>query len=176
MTQRIPLIGIGSPFADDTLGIRLVEALKIDGFSAGFGEVAFEFLTFDRPGWGLLEVFQGVDTAIVVDAMVSGEKQGSVVRLDPSSLPEPVSSVTSHDVGLLAVLRLGAILGLLPEGLLLYGIEITPLPAILDPTPPAPGPVQKTADALRQAIIRDLGVWIASRSMTRENRLPSSSG
>ncbi|EQD24493.1 MAG: hydrogenase maturation protease [Leptospirillum sp. Group IV 'UBA BS'] len=154
MTAQVDILGIGSPYHGDQTGQILVEGMRRDGFSPGLDNVRFVFRILDRPGWGLLEVLRETDHAILVDAMVSGRRPGSVCRLGLDELPCPPRPVTSHEVGLLPVLALGRSLGLLPPWMILYGIEITP-PPFSDPEKP-PLPSEEIAENLRRAIRRDL--------------------
>lgn len=154
MTPPVLVLGIGSPFQEDQVGIRLVEQLREEGFSSGLPGIILEYETLDRPGWALLGILQGADCAILVDAMRSGRTPGSLWRLGIGDLPPRDPVLTSHEIGVSAVLRLGRSLGLLPDRLILYGFEIgPPIPAFsLERHPPDEEAVQ----TLRMAIRRDL--------------------
>ena len=167
MKTRIEILGIGSPFHPDQAAMSLVEGMRRDGFFPGIEGVEFAFGTLDRPGWGLLEFLRETEWGILVDAMVSGRKPGSVSRLDIDTLPLSSRTLTSHEVGLLPVLAVGRSLGLLPRGLILYGIEIDP-PPFPDPATPRE-PSLAVASTLRDAIQRDIASILAPESV-RERR------
>ena len=168
MTVRIEILGIGSPFHPDQAAMSLVEGMRRDGFSSGIEGVEFAFQTLDRPGWGLLDFLRKTRWAILVDAMVSGRKPGAVSRLDIDTLPFPSRTLTSHEVGLLPVLALGRSLGLLPRGLVLYGIEVDP-PPFPDPASSPREPPFAVVSPLREAILRDIASLFAPESI-REGR------
>jgi hydrogenase maturation protease len=154
MTGSVLVLGIGSPFHEDQAGIRLVERLRKERFSSGGPGVTLVFQTLDRPGWGLLEILKDADRAIIVDAMRSGQKPGTLSRLGLRDLPPDERLLTSHDVDVQTALALGQVLGLLPGRLVIFGIEIGPVPPFpsLRKIPPS----ERTVRALKEAIRREL--------------------
>ncbi|MGF1547777.1 MAG: hydrogenase maturation protease [Thiotrichales bacterium] len=127
------VIGIGSPFGADVLGWRVVEALRARReFQARHArDVATELC--DRPGSNLLRVLQAYDTAIVVDAMLSGARAGSVRELDLDELPA-TAPTSSHGFGLASALHLGRALHQLPVRLIVMGVELAKSDAEFDPS------------------------------------------
>ena len=77
MTQ-VRIIGIGSPFGDDRIGWDAIKALETSGILDRFPAGAVAARCCDRPGGGLLMLFEGVELAIVIDAMKSGAALGAV--------------------------------------------------------------------------------------------------
>jgi hydrogenase maturation protease len=121
---HIPLriIGIGSPFAGDRFGIEAVEVLRLLPELAGLGnEVGW--CALDRPGVRLIERLKGAETVILIDAMQSGSKPGTVRRLALSDLLQQAAVPSSHQLGVAESLALAEALGDLPSRLLIYGIE-----------------------------------------------------
>jgi hydrogenase maturation protease len=153
MTGRVLLLGIGSPFDEDQVGLRIVERLRDEGFSFGLDGVVLDFDTLDRPGWGLLDRLEGVDCAVLVDAMVSDRTPGALLRVPVDTLPVRNPVFASHEISLSGVLALGRALALLPERLILYGIEIRPGASSrpLDSRPP----LEETVRTLRTALLLD---------------------
>ena len=116
------VLGLGNPLvSDDSVGLRVAAELKP--------------LLADRPGvdvdedyWGglrLMERMVGYDRAIVVDAICTGAKPGTIHRLTPDAIPTQ-RSASAHDVNLPTALELGRQAEMpLPanENILLIGIE-----------------------------------------------------
>lgn len=74
---------------------------------------------------GLMDLWQGAKSVVVVDAVLDGRPAGSVRVIDPKveAIPDDACSVSSHGLGLGAVLALSASLGKVPERLMLVGIS-----------------------------------------------------
>ena len=115
------VIGIGNTErADDAFGLIAIERLHADPppgvrLETARGDVL-----------KVLDLFEGADTAILIDAMTSGAAPGQVLRMDASdgALQHELDSFTStHAVNLVEALELGRVLGRLPTRLILYGVE-----------------------------------------------------
>lgn len=141
----IRIIGIGSPFGDDACGLAAARLLA-DEPPAGT-----EIVIADRPGTGLIELLEGVDAAILIDAVRSGAPPGTIHDLDLLDLPgSSLRAVSSHDLGVAEAMQLMTALGRLPVRGRLLGIEIGPLPSV--PSDQATLAVsQATAEVVRRA-------------------------
>ncbi len=118
----VAVIGIGSPFGGDRLGLELVHHLQMDG-----GRVeGVDYLVEDRPGLSLIELMQGYRQVILVDAILSDDGEaGSVRHLDQQQLTElSQNGISSHVAGVAEAVALGAALDDLPRQLDLVGVEI----------------------------------------------------
>ncbi|HEX8919627.1 MAG TPA: hydrogenase maturation protease [Chloroflexota bacterium] len=74
----------------------------------------------------MIDMWQGWDTVVLVDAVHSGTPHGSVLRFDALAEPLPrifSSHVSSHGVGVAEVIELARALDRLPKELIVYGIE-----------------------------------------------------
>ena len=73
----------------------------------------------------LLDLWQGVADVVVVDAMRSGAVVGHVRRSAAGDGPLPVDAFagSTHAFGLAEAVELGRALGVLPERLVIIGIE-----------------------------------------------------
>ena len=119
---QLRIIGIGSPFIGDHLGIEAVNSLSgCPGFEGFENEV--EWCALDRPGAGLVEWLKGAEAVILIDAMHSGSRPGTVSRLVLSDLLQQGALASSHQLGVAESLALAHALGELPARLLIYGIE-----------------------------------------------------
>lgn len=73
----------------------------------------------------LLETWRDVRMAVIVDAVVSGGVPGTVHRIDGmQGFPSAWRSASTHLVGLAEAIELGAAVGVLPDAMVVYGIEI----------------------------------------------------
>jgi hydrogenase maturation protease len=84
----------------------------------------------DGEGTRLVSLWDGVDQAIVIDAMHSGRTPGDIVRIDLRSDDSGALSAfagdwrgSSHAFGLASAVSLARALGRLPRALTIYGIE-----------------------------------------------------
>jgi hydrogenase maturation protease len=106
------VIGIGNLDRGDD-GAGCLVARRVGGIDAGADPLA------------LLEVWDGNDDVVVVDAMVSGAAPGTVRWIDPSAEPLPagLGATSTHALGLAEVVALARVLGRLPARLRVVGIE-----------------------------------------------------
>lgn len=155
----LKIICIGSPFGDDQFGAWAYEELSrlIDSDAA-------ELVYLDRPGTRLISALDGVDKAILVDAVKSGAAIGSVRRIEGAAiyahLPRPISS---HGVGVADALTLAERLGLLPRELVLLGVEAGETGALA----PLATPLRASLPALLQAL-RDVTGLVLLQSHQHE--------
>lgn len=126
--MRILVAGIGNPWAsDDGVGAEVIHHLRNRlPIAPEVGDATLEALALDEPSFSLLDVVDGCDHLIIVDAVASGAAPGTVHRLEwqPGvALDRGVERVSSHGLGIREVLELGAALGRLPGRVDLWGIE-----------------------------------------------------
>lgn len=114
----IRVIGLGSPFGDDTAGWRVIEQLR--------GRLAPEvdLLALDRPGVALVSWMAGVDTLCLVDAVDDGGPPGRLLQLTPADVRGLEAGLSSHQLALHDTLQLAATLGSLPSRIEIHGIAI----------------------------------------------------
>jgi len=73
----------------------------------------------------LLDTWRDTRLAVVVDAVVSGCVPGTVHRIDGlAGLPASWRSASTHLVGVAEAIELARAIGVLPDELVVYGIEI----------------------------------------------------
>lgn len=126
--MRVLVAGIGNPWAsDDGVGAEVIRRLQARlPAEPNMGGRAVEVLTMGQPSFDLLDVVDGYDQLIIVDAVASGAEPGTVhcVAWQPGVvLDRGVERVSSHGLGIREVLELGAALGRLPGRVDLWGIE-----------------------------------------------------
>ena len=114
------VVAVGEPFRrDDGVGPSVVHALE--------GRVPPDVKLVDRvpDPTALLDVWDGVRLAVVVDAMCSGRPAGTVLRLEADGLARAVTErpTSSHGFSVRDAFELGLALGRLPERLVVYLVE-----------------------------------------------------
>ncbi len=114
------VIGIGSPFGADAVGWQAIERLREETDPLPPGS---ELLVLDRPGSTLIPLLENSHTVVLIDAMQSGQPVGTVQRLQIADLLAQADHPSSHSLGVAEVLAMAEALNVLPQKLLIYGIE-----------------------------------------------------
>jgi hydrogenase maturation protease len=117
----IRVIGVGNVWrGDDAVGLlaarRLRERL----------ELPVEVIQTEGDGLGILDLMEGIDHVILIDAVKGGGRAGTTVRLDVSAESRwgTVVPCSTHAIGVADAIDLARTLGRLPKKIILYGIEI----------------------------------------------------
>lgn len=113
------VIGLGNPLcADDGAGLAVLRLLHDLPPTVRLVEGGC-------PGLGLLDLMAGARKVLLVDAVISGARPGTIHRFGPGELPPrghlPLSL---HGVNAVDALQLGRAAGLLPPEVVILGIEI----------------------------------------------------
>lgn len=113
--MRRILIGVGNPSrSDDGAGLEVARRVRTRG-------------SYQVPGGGyeLMDIWEGADDVIVIDAARSGSGAGTVHRFDATEQPLPggVLGTSTHSIGVADVIEMARSLGRIPERLVVYGIE-----------------------------------------------------
>lgn len=124
--NTIRIIGTGSPFGQDQLGMQVIDALEAKRFLDRFPPSLISLHRSDRPGAALLELFRDADTVILIDAMSVPENQKMFVRwVEARELLMEPALFSSHNFGISEALQLGRVLGELPRHLRILAIGMT---------------------------------------------------
>lgn len=122
--KPVRIIGVGSPFGADALGLAASERLRADGLADDYPSGLVSIVICDRCGVGLLEEIRDAGLAILIDAARFGAVPGHIRRFGNREIEEAEAITSSHALGVAEVLALGRSLDALPLRLILYGIEI----------------------------------------------------
>lgn len=120
MKKEIIIIGVGNAFrSDDGVGIVIAQKLKaknIDGI---------EVIEESGEGVSLMNSWENFDHVIIVDAVSSGEKAGTIYYLDAinKEIPKSFFNYSTHAFSVAESIELSRVLGNLPQKLFIYGIE-----------------------------------------------------
>ena len=119
----IQIIGIGAPFGDDAVGLEVAQILAIQP------PPGCEVVAADRPGAGLIDLLDGIEAAILIDAVCSGAPIGTVHELSFAELARHGGRfVSSHELGVAAAVQLARKLGRAPARGGMLGIEVAAVP------------------------------------------------
>jgi hydrogenase maturation protease len=161
------VLGLGNPLvSDDSAGLRVAAMLR---------ELLADRTDIDveEDYWGglrLMERMAGYDRAVVIDAISTGARPGTIHQLRPDSIPTQ-RSASAHDVNLPTALAFGRQHGIkLPddEDILLVGIEAEDVLTVSENCTPA---VQA---ALPEAVDDVLAALGLPRSRGNEPRMDTS--
>ncbi len=117
----VVVIGVGNRWRrDDIAGIAVLDELR-----ERVGD-DIELVESDGEPTRLIDAFERAPKVVMVDAVVTGADPGSVHRFTDAELPAQMGiGQSSHLVQLVETIELGRLLGKLPNGLVLIGIEAT---------------------------------------------------
>lgn len=117
----LPLvIGIGNEYrGDDAIGLLAARALRARAGSSA------RVVESDGDCTALLETWKQAHTVILVDAVLSGARPGTIHRFDARTRAIPRGCILSstHAFGIADTLALAHVLGQLPACLIVYGLE-----------------------------------------------------
>ena len=117
----IRIIGIGSPFGDDATGLLAAQIL------AKAPPPNCEVIMADRPGVTLVELMEGAEAVILIDAVRSGAAPGTIHELSFDDLGQRGAHlVSSHDLDIATAVQLARQLGRAPDRALAIGLEVAP--------------------------------------------------
>ena len=157
--MRLTVIGIGQTLrGDDAAGIEAVrrwERLYADTAQRADLRVQYSEL----PGLGLLDLLDGFDAAVLVDAVSSAAAGGQVYRLDPDQLESfGVGGKTAHGWGIAETLQIDRqVQPARPTRVRLVGIEA----AQVEMGAPLSPAVEATLPAACQAIEEEVQALLA---------------
>lgn len=148
--MKLIVIGIGQSMRrDDNAGLAAVSLWQLT-FPLTTENPSVKVELAELPGLELLDLVEGFDAAIIVDAVQSGAKPGTIHMLKEEDLLGFLQdSKSAHGWGVAETLRLGRALARhLPEQILLIGIEGQDFSPGMKLSPL----VQSTLDTVAQAI------------------------
>ena len=105
------MVGVGSPAGDDRVGWEVVLAFEAELRNRPFLEPCIRTRACDRPGAALVNLLDGFDRAVIVDAARGPYcRPGTVRWLDERGL-HAFQSTSTHGFGVAEALALGRAMG-----------------------------------------------------------------
>jgi hydrogenase maturation protease len=118
--QKVLVVGIGNEYRSDD-GIGLVIARKIREIHLS------SVIVIEESGEGtkLMEAWQGYKRVVLVDAILSGAKSGTIFKIDASKkkVPSRFFHYSTHAFSIAEAIELARVMKTLPPRFLIYGIE-----------------------------------------------------
>ncbi len=116
----ILIVGIGNEYrSDDAIGLHVAQSLKKQAH--GYVNV----IEKSGDGTAFMECWENAHTVILIDAVYSGTKPGTIHRIDAHAEPIPTNffHYSTHAFGVAEAIELARSLNQLPGHLIVYGIE-----------------------------------------------------
>jgi hydrogenase maturation protease len=118
----VVVLGVGNAHRhDDGVGVFVAQRVRREASNA------VKVLDNMRDSVDLMEAWEDAETVIVVDAVSSGAKPGTIYKIEVGEhpLPEILCRYSSHNLSIGEAIGLSRALGTLPPRLLICGIEGT---------------------------------------------------
>jgi hydrogenase maturation protease len=148
------VVGLGNPLrGDDGIGVRAIKTLVAEALPEGV-----EVVEGGTQGLGLVSLMEGWPRVILVDAANVGQPPGGFVRFTPQEvhLLGGEQRLSIHNAGLRDALLLAETLDLLPDEIIIYGMQ----PANMDWDDDLSPHVEAAMPELVRAILDELGASI----------------
>lgn len=150
MVSDTLIVGLGNPLrGDDGVGARVAQALRGQTLP---GDV--EVVDGGTQGLGLVPLLEGRRRVIVIDAAEVGRDPGQFVRFTPDEvrLLGDGQRLSVHAAGLREVLLLAQALAMLPDEVIIFGIQPANLEWVADLSPQ----VESALPGLVEAVLAEL--------------------
>ncbi|MEN8905711.1 MAG: hydrogenase maturation protease [Clostridiales bacterium] len=120
--KKIVIIGIGNILLkDDGIGIHIINELNKLKDDKELKEI--EFIDGGTSTLDMLKHFQENDIVIIIDALRSGLKPGTIYKLKPEDINDTIlCDLSIHDVQIVDIVKLANIMGYNPK-IIIFGIE-----------------------------------------------------
>jgi hydrogenase maturation protease len=145
------IIGLGNPLrGDDGVGVRVAQVLAKRVLPGGV-----EVVDGGTQGLALVNLMEGWPCVIVVDAANVGREPGEFVRftLDEARLLGEDEQISVHGASLRDALLLAQVLGVLPDQVVVFGVQ----PASLDWREGLSPEVEMALPDVVQSILKEVG-------------------
>jgi hydrogenase maturation protease len=146
------IIGIGSHHGDDQFGWLAAAYLRNSAaFQQRFGDEV-KISVCDSPLDGFLEHAKNSRAVIILDAVLNGGHPGSVMRIEEQALPTIQQPYSSHGFGVAQMVELGRAMDILPEHVVLFGIELESC----DAHAPISKEVQSSLEQIEKLVVEEI--------------------
>jgi hydrogenase maturation protease len=118
--MNVLIIGLGNDYrSDDGVGRDVARKLRAESLDG------VRILEESGEGAALIDAWHDADFVILIDAVHSGAKPGTIYRIDAHAeeIPRSFFHYSTHAFSVSEAVGLGRALGQLPQRLVVYGIE-----------------------------------------------------
>jgi hydrogenase maturation protease len=113
MPKNVLILGIGNILqSDDGIGVHIVNQINESGIKLPRGVEAVDGGT---AGLDLLDLMQGRDKIVIVDALKTNDRPGSVYRFTPENTVSHGNRMSLHEIGIFEVIKTLRLMGENPE-------------------------------------------------------------
>jgi hydrogenase maturation protease len=150
---RVLVLGIGNlVMSDDGVGVKVVQRLQREYRFP----LCVEILDGGTLGLDLLPKLEDIERLIIVDAVETGQKPGTCVRLTGEELPIALETKLSpHQMGLKDLLAVSQLMGHSPRQMVLIGVQPGSIEMDTELTPE----VEAVVDVLMSKVLNELRLW-----------------
>jgi hydrogenase maturation protease len=150
---RILVLGIGNlVMSDDGVGVKVVQRLQREYRFPPCVEV----MDGGTLGLDLLPKLENIERLIIIDAVETGRKPGSCVRLTGEELPIALETKLSpHQMGLKDLLAVSQLMGHSPREMVLIGVQPGCIEMATELTPD----VEAAVEMLMSNVLNELVLW-----------------
>jgi hydrogenase maturation protease len=111
--RKVLILGIGNTLrSDDGLGVYIVRHIEEAGVPLPKG---VDILDGGTAGFDLLGLIDGYDKIVIVDALKTNDRPGSIYRFTPEHAVDRRSQFSLHEVGIMEVIKTLRIMDHNPE-------------------------------------------------------------
>ena len=143
------VLGVGNLIrSDDGVGVHVVQRLKKEKLKVDAVDAAIA-------GLRIIEMTRGYDKVIIVDAIMTGGKPGTIYKLSPEDLPNTIHLSHSHGVDILTALKFGEKIMReeMPKEVVVFAIEAEDIGTFNDKcTPQVEKAIPKVVDLIKNEI------------------------
>ena len=152
-TGKVLVLGIGNlVMSDDGVGVKVVQRLQRRYRFPGQVEV----MDGGTRGLDLLPKLEGVERLIIIDAVETGQKPGTCVRLAGDELPIALETKLSpHQMGLKDLLAVSQLMGHSPRQMVLLGVQPGSIEMDTELTPE----VEASLELLESKVLNEMKSW-----------------
>lgn len=109
----VGVIGIGNILLqDEGFGVHVINFMNMN-YSFNSDEV--QLIDGSTMGYGLLDTILNLETAIIIDALKTDDKPGSIYKFHDSDLPANLMRKTAHEVEFIDVITMCNLTGFTPK-------------------------------------------------------------
>lgn len=121
MKPDLSIICCGNLYSsDDAVGLHIAWRLRESNLPD-----RVQVIEAGTPGLNLLDLWEGIDQVIIVDAVMSGSEPGTIHVFDGASLPpRDFLPLCLHGFNVIDAIDMGRKMGRLPKELRIIGVEI----------------------------------------------------
>jgi len=152
-TPTVLVLGIGNlVMGDDGVGVRVVQKLQREYRLPEYVDV----MDGGTLGLDILPRLEGIERLILIDAVETGKKPGTCIRLVGDEIPQALETrVSAHQMGIKDLLAVSRLTGHIPQEMVLVGVQPGSIGMDTELTPE----VEAKVDVMLANVLNELLFW-----------------